>query len=147
MKNEESRMLLGFLSCWRRKHLLEWYPVFSGADSSFLRMTEIVFLGDNDRDKKIDHFQLENLHFMSRLSVEFSQMNWDRVSHKHTRYCVIESTLSTTCCQNFFKNCSRIVFIERTLPLFDFFFTYVVHRFFTFWCEKYAEKPRQTYIR
>ena len=74
-------------------------------------------------------------------------MSWDGVSHKHTRYCVIESTLSTTCCQNFFENCSPIVYIEPVCPVFDFFFTYVVHRFFTYWCQKHTKKPTQTQCR
>jgi len=93
--------------------------------TSCLRMT-------GTRTKKSTIFQLEKLLFFSRLSVEFSQMIWERVSHKHTRYCVHDSTLSTTCCQNFFKNCAPFVFMKRNVPLFDFSLAYVVHRFFTF---------------
>ncbi len=51
--------------------------------------------------------------------VDLLMSKWEGVSHRNTRYCVIEFTLSTTSCQNFFENCSPIVFRDRFLPFID----------------------------
>ncbi len=72
---------------------------------------------------------------MSRLSIELSEKKWEGVSHRYTRYCVIDCILSTTSCQKILKNCSPFVFVDWFFAFVDVLIPYVVHRIFTYRCE------------
>ena len=71
-----------------------------------------------------------------RLLVEIRMRNGRRESHRDTRYCALECTLSTTYCQNFFRNCSPFVFTIEFPSLFDDNWSYVIRRIISSWRQK-----------
>ena len=87
------------------------------------------------RIKKSTNFLFTKDYFISRLLVELWELKWDGVSHRYTRYCVIDCILSTTSCQKILKNCSPFVFVDWFFAFVDVLIPYVVHRIFTYRCE------------